>query len=111
MIRALLYLLGGTAVSFLFHYFVSGTGNVTIDLFYAFAFGLGWGMAYFVDHPEWALSKKMGISLIGIAILVIIGFLAFDFETAIPSIIRFSTVFVAYYLLASFRDSKSLRHK
>lgn len=109
MFRAILYLLGGTAVSFLFHHFVSGTGDTTIDLFYAFAFGLGWGMAYLVDHPDWALPKKMGISFIGIAVLVFLGLLLFDFVTAIPSIIRFSTVFVAYYLLASFRESKSLR--
>ncbi|QIG90488.1 hypothetical protein G6R40_12860 [Chryseobacterium sp. POL2] len=109
MIRALIFLVLGTLVSFLFQYFLSGTGNAKIDLYYAFAFGLGWGMAYFVDRPDWALPKKMGFSLIGVIMLVIIGFAFFNFEIAIPSIIRFSTVFVAYYLIASFRDSKSLR--
>ena len=29
---------------------------------------------------------------------------------AVPSIIKFSTVFVAYYMIASFRESKSLRY-
>ncbi len=104
-----MYLLGGTAVSFLANYYFMGTGEVSFDLYYAFAFGLGWGLAYFVDRPEWPLAKKMSISLIGIAVLLIIGFLLFDFVTAIPSVIRFSTVFVAYYLFASFRESKSLR--
>ena len=81
-----------------------------IDLYNGFAFGLGWGMAYFVDHPEWKLSKKMGISFLGIFVIVILGLFLFNFEIAVPSIIKFSTVFVAYYLIASFRDSKSLRN-
>ena len=99
----------GTAVSFLLNYFFIGSKGWMLDLYYAFAFGFAWGLAYFVDRPEWALSKKMGISFIGIAVLVGIGFLFFNFEWAVPSIVRFSTVFVAYYLIASFRASKSLR--
>lgn len=99
----------GTLASFLINYFFAGNGNWKIDLYYAFAFGLGWGMAYFVDRIDWQLPKKMGFSFIGIAILVLLGFAFFNFEIAIPSIIRFSTVFVAYYLIASFKESKSLR--
>ncbi|WP_300668790.1 hypothetical protein [Soonwooa sp.] len=109
MKRAVIYLVAGTLISFLFHQFLSGTGSARIDFYYALAFGLGWGMAYYVDRPDWALPKKMGFSLIGVALLVVIGFAFFNFEIAIPSIIRFSTVFVAYYLIASFRESKSLR--
>lgn len=109
MKRAVLYLLLGTLLSFLFNYFFSGYGAWQIDLYYAFAFGLGWGMAYFVDRTDWELPKKMGFSFIGILILVGLGFAFFNFEIAIPSIIRFSTVFVAYYLIASFKESKSLR--
>lgn len=110
MKKAILYLLLGTAVSFLFHYFLSGFGKVSLDLYYAFAFGLGWGMAYFLDRPDFALPKKLGLSFIGIILLVVLGILFFNLEIAIPSIIRFSTVFVAYYLLASFRQTKSLRN-
>lgn len=109
MQRAVIYLLLGTAISFLLNHYLLGSQGWQIDLFNAFAFGLGWGLAYFVDHPEWPLAKKMGISFIGIALLVIIGLVLFNFETAVRSIIKFSTVFVAYYLIASFRDSKSLR--
>lgn len=109
MKRALIYLVVGTLLSFLFQFFLSGTGLPKVDLYYAFAFGLGWGMAYYVDRPDWELPKKMGFSLIGVVLLVAIGFAFFNFEIAIPSIIRFSTVFVAYYLIASFRESKSLR--
>ena len=109
MKKALMYLLGGTAVSFLANYYFMGTGEVSFDLYYAFAFGLGWGLAYFVDRPEWELPKKMGLSFLGILLLLVIGFVFFSFEIAIPSIIKFSTVFVAYYLIASFRESKSLR--
>lgn len=109
MKRALIYLVVGTLLSFLFQFFLSGTGLPKVDLYYAFAFGLGWGMAYYVDRPDWELPKKMGFSLIGVMLLVAIGFAFFNFEIAIPSIIRFSTVFVAYYLIASFRESKSLR--
>lgn len=73
MKKAILYLLLGTAVSFLFHYFLSGFGKVSLDLYYAFAFGLGWGMAYFLDRPDFALPKKLGLSFIGIILLVVLG--------------------------------------
>lgn len=96
-------------VSFLLNHYVLGSQGYVIDWYNGFAFGLGWAMAYFVDRPKWALSKKLGISFIGIAILVFLGFLFFNFEIVVPSIIKFSTVFVAYYLFASFRSSKSLR--
>lgn len=109
MRRSVIYLILGTLISFLLNYFVSGSGIWKIDLYYAFAFGLGWGMAYFVDRIDWPLPKKMGFSFIGVVILVVLGFVFFNFEIAIPSIIRFSTVFVAYYLIASFKESKSLR--
>jgi len=109
MKRSILYLLAGTAASFLLNYFLLGSIGWKADLYHAFAFGLGWGLAYFVDHPEWPLPKKMGISFVGIILLLLIGFIFFNFEIAIPSIIKFSTVFVAYYLIASFRANKSLR--
>ena len=109
MKKAILYLVIGTAVSFLLNFFFAGFGSVPVDLYYAFAFGLGWGMAYFLDTPDYAMPKKLGISMIGIILLLIIGFIFFTFEIAVPSVIRFSTVFVAYYLIASFRSSKSLR--
>lgn len=109
MQRTILYLLGGTLISFLLNYYVLGSQGFAIDLYNGFAFGLGWAMAYFVDRPEWVLPKKLGISFIGVGILVILGFIFFNFEIAVPSIIKFSTVFVAYYLFASFRSSKSLR--
>lgn len=106
----MLYFFAGTVISFLINYFTH-PGKLTIaELYKACAFGLGWGLAYFVDHPEWPLQKKLGISFIGILILVAIGFIFFNFETAIPSVIKFSTVFVAYYMIASFRESKSLRN-
>lgn len=109
MQRALVYTLFGTLISYLFtHYLAQGPSGYH-DLYNGFAFGLGWGVAYLVDRPEWALAKKLGLSFIGIVILVAIGLWFFDFETAIPSIIKFSTVFVAYYLIASLRSSKSLR--
>lgn len=110
MLKAILYLIAGTLISFLLnHYFIGGQ-SLAIDWYHAFAFGLGWGLAYFVDQPEWSLPKKMGISFIGIIFLLIIGFVFFNFEVAIPSIVKFSTVFVAYYLIASFKESKSLRY-
>lgn len=109
MKKALLYFLIGTLVSFLFKYYLGNESNIGVALYSASAFGIGWGLAYYVDHPEWPLAKKMGISLIGIVVLVVVGLIFFNFETAVPSIIKFSTVFVAYYMIASFRESKSLR--
>lgn len=109
MQRSINYLLIGSLLSFLINHYLFVSQGWKLDLYYGFAFGLGWGLAYFVDHPEWDLAKKMGISLIGVAILILLGILFFDFQTAIPSVIKFSTVFVAYYLVASFKERKSLR--
>ncbi len=109
MKKAILFLLGGTVVSFLAQYFFLRSSGWELDLYYGFAFGLGWALAYFVDRPEWSLVKKMGLSFVGVILLVVVGSLIFSLEFAIPSIIKFSTVFVAYYLIASFRPSKSLR--
>ncbi len=109
MKKSLLYFALGTLLSFLFKYFFEDQQDVWVQLYSASAFGIGWGLAYFVDHPEWPLPKKMGISLIGIVFLVALGLIFFNFEIAVPSIIKFSTVFVAYYMIASFRESKSLR--
>ena len=110
MKRALLYLLIGTAASFMANYYFLESQDWIVDLYSAFAFGLGWGLAYYVDHPEWPLGKKLGISFIGLAVLLVTGFAFFNFVIAVPSVIKFSTVFVAYYLLASFKESKSLRY-
>lgn len=109
MQKSIFFLLIGTIVSFLINHFILESQEWATDLYNGFAFGLGWGLAYFVDRPKWKLPKKLGISFIGILVLVILGFIFFSFEIAVPSIIKFSTVFVAYYLFASFRSSKSLR--
>lgn len=109
MQRALLYLLAGTTISFLLNYFLLGSQGWELDLYYGFAFGSAWGMAYFLDDPKFSLPKKLGISFLGMALLIIVGLLFFNFEEAVPSVIKFSMVFVAYYLIASFKPSKSLR--
>lgn len=109
MNKAALYFLFGTLISFGFNYWVSPQDGWQKNLYHGSAFGFGWAMAYLVDRPHWPLAKKLGISFVGIAVMLAAGLLFFDFQTAVPSIIRFSTVFVAYYLAASFRESKSLR--
>ena len=109
MPKPLIFFAAGTVISFLFNHFLLGTLGWAADLFHAAAFGLGWALAYYVDRPDWPLSRKMGISFIGAAILLIAGLLIFNLDIAVPAIIKFSTVFVAYYLAASFRNTKSLR--
>ena len=109
MNRAFLYLLAGTIISFLLNYFLLGSQGWELDLYYGFAFGSAWGMAYFLDDTKFSLPQKLGISFLGMGLLVVIGLLIFDFEKAVPSVIKFSMVFVAYYLIASFKSSKSLR--
>ena len=110
MQRALLYFLAGTVISFLLNYFLLGSQGWQLDLYYGAAFGAAWGMAYFLDDARFSLPHKLGISFLGIAVLVAIGLVLFNLEKAVPSIIKFSMVFVAYYLIASFRSSKSLRN-
>ncbi|MGA9213532.1 hypothetical protein [Kaistella sp.] len=109
MKRTLLYLIAGTVISFLLNYFLFGSQGWKLDLFYGFSFGLAWGIAYFLDDVKFSLAQKFSISFLAMGILAIIGTLIFNFELAVPSVIKFSMVFVAYYLIASFRSSKSLR--
>ena len=109
MKRAIIYLLAGTLISFVLNYFLLGSEGWALDLYYGFAFGAAWGMAYFLDNEKFTLPQKLGISFIGMAVLVVIGIFLFDLEKAVPSVIKFSMVFVAYYIFASFKSSKSLR--
>ncbi|MBB4807666.1 hypothetical protein HNP38_002972 [Chryseobacterium defluvii] len=110
MQRALLYFALGTVISFLINHFFLSSQNLGLDLFYAVAFGFAWGVAYYVDTPGFTLPQKLGLSFLAMGVLVLIGTLLFNLEQAIPSVLKFSTVFVAYYLIASFRASKSLRN-
>ncbi len=109
MKKALLYFALGTVISFLINYLFYSSENLRLDIYYAVAFGFAWGMAYYLDTPNFTLPQKLGLSFAAMAILVLIGTLLFNLELAIPSILKFSTVFVAYYLIASFRASKTLR--
>ena len=110
MKRALIYFIVGTGIIFLINYLFMETKDLGLELYYAIAFGLAWGLAYFLDDVKFSLFQKMGLSFGAMALLVAVGALIFNLELAIPSIIKFSTVFVAYYLFASFKGSKSLRN-
>jgi hypothetical protein len=57
-------------------------------------------------YPGFYIASKLGLSFVAMGILVLVGTLIFNLELAIPSILKFSTVFVAYYLIASFRANK-----
>ncbi|MEY8761133.1 hypothetical protein [Chryseobacterium tongliaoense] len=110
MQKALIYFALGTVISFLINYFFLSTQNIGLELYYAAAFGFAWGLAYYLDTPNFTLPQKLGLSFAAMGILVLLGTLIFSLELAVPSILKFSTVFVAYYLIASFRGSKSLRN-
>ena len=109
MKKALLYFVAGTVSSFLLNYFLLGSQGWELDLYYGLSFGLAWGIAYFLDDEKFSLLQKFGISFSGMGILVVLGILLFNLELAVPSIMKFSMVFVAYYVIASFRKEKSLR--
>lgn len=109
MKKALLYFALGTVLSFLINYFFYSSENIGLDIYYAIAFGFAWGVAYYLDTPNFTLPQKLGLSFVAMGILVLAGTLIFNIELAIPSVLKFSTVFVAYYLIASFRASKTLR--
>lgn len=109
MKRALIYTLAGTLISFLINHFLLESGGLWLELFYGFAFGLAWGLAFYLDNPSFTLPKKLGLSFGTMVLLVAIGTLLFDLEKALPSVFKFSIVFVGYYLLASFKNTKSLR--
>ena len=109
MKKALLYFMLGTGLSFLINYFFTSSENIALDIFYAIAFGLAWGLSYYLDTPKFTLIQKLLSSFAAMGLLVLAGTAIFNLELAIPAILKFSTVFVAYYLIASFRGSKSLR--
>ncbi|MFY7846411.1 hypothetical protein [Chryseobacterium gambrini] len=110
MKKAILYFALGTVLSFLINYFFYSSENIGLDIYYAFAFGFAWGIAYYLDTPDFTLPQKLGLSFVAMGILVLAGTLIFNLEQAIPSVLKFSTVFVAYYLIASFRANKTLRN-
>ncbi|WBX99203.1 hypothetical protein [Chryseobacterium gambrini] len=110
MKKAMLYFMLGTVLSFLINYFFYSSENIGLDIYYAFAFGFAWGIAYYLDTPDFTLPQKLGLSFVAMGILVLAGTLIFNLELAIPSVLKFSTVFVAYYLIASFRANKTLRN-
>ncbi len=109
MKRAIIYVLSGTILSFLIIFFLLESQGWQLDLFYGFAFGFSWGTAYFLDDLKYTLAQKFLYSFGAMAALLLLGSLLFTIDQAVPALIRFSIVFVAYYLLASFRASKSLR--
>lgn len=109
MQRVILYFLAGTVISFLINYFMLGSEGWELDLYYGIAFGAAWGTAYYLDDVKFTLPQKLGISFLMMTCLLIAGIFIFNAELAVPAIIRFSMVFVAYYVLASFRREKSLR--
>lgn len=109
MQRAFLYLFAGTVISFLLNHFLLGSDGWELDLYYGFAFGFAWGTAYFLDDAKFSLPQKLGFSFLSMAFLIVLGVILFNLELAVPSIIKFSMVFVAYYVIASFHPSKSLR--
>lgn len=105
-----MYFALGTVLSFLINYFFYSSKNIGLDLYYAIAFGFAWGIAYYLDTPNFTLPQKLGLSFVAMGVLVLTGTLIFTLELAIPSVLKFSTVFVAYYLIASFRANKTLRN-
>ncbi len=109
MNKAFLYFALGTIISFLINYFFIDATHVALGIYYSLAFGFAWGLAYYLDSSEFSLIKKLSFSFLAMIILVIIGAFTFNLNLAIPSILKFSTVFVAYYLIASFKANKSLR--
>ncbi len=110
MKKALIYTLSGTLLSFIFNYFFTESAEIWLELFYAFSFGAAWGVAYFLDSATFSLPQKLLISFGIMILLVMFGSIFFGLEKSIPAIFKFSMVFVGYYLLASFKGSKSLRN-
>lgn len=109
MQRALIYFVLGTVASFVINYFFGDNKDMGLAIFYAIAFGSAWGLSYYLDNPSFSLVQKLGISFAAMAILVGVGTIIYNLDLAVPAILKFSTVFVAYYLIASMRSSKSLR--
>lgn len=109
MKRTATYFVLGTGISFFLNYYLLGSQGWELDLYYGVSFGLAWSVAYFLDDERFKLAHKFLLSFTAMILLMVLGSIIFNLEKAIPSVIKFSTVFVAYYLIASFRTSKSLR--
>lgn len=110
MKRAMLYLTMGILIGYLLSRYIWTSQGVWADLFYGLAIGVGWAVAFLMDDPNKSLAQKLLFSFLGMLLVVLVGLVFFPFEIAVLSAIRFSTVFVGYYLLASLKGSKSLRN-
>lgn len=107
--RAALYFIIVTAVSLILNYFISEGTSLYITVYHSAAFGLAWASAYLLDNENLALGKKLGYSLLIMAVIFAFGAVLFTAEEAAAAIMKFSIVFVLYYLIASLRRTKSLR--
>ena len=109
MKRAIIFFASGTLLSFVLYYLFVDSQNLALNIYYSLAYGSSWGLAYYLDTPNFSLVKKLGFSFLAMVILVVFGYFVFTLKLAIPSVVKFSIIFVAYYLMASFRGTKSMR--
>lgn len=109
MQRGIIYFIAGTVVSFLLNFYLLESEGWQLDLYYAVAFGAACGTSYILDTEKLRLPQKLGLSFLVMALLLGAGAWFFGLEKAVPAVIKFSVVFVAYYLIASLRTTKSLR--
>lgn len=106
---AIIFFISGTLLSFLLYYLFVDSINIALNFYYSLAYGSAWGLAYYLDNPKFSLTIKLGFSVLVMFVLVLAGSFLFDLKLAIPSLIKFSIIFVVYYLMASFRETKSMR--
>ncbi|EKB60983.1 hypothetical protein [Bergeyella zoohelcum] len=104
-----LFFIIGFGLGFVVNRWIIGYGHIAIELFFSAVLGLAYALAYFVDRPEWKLSKKLLISLVGIIAVQVVGTLFFDSENTLLALIKFCVVFMSYNVVASLSQRKSLR--
>lgn len=104
-----LFFIMGFGLGFVVNRWALGHENLAAELFFSAVIGLGYALAHYVDRPEWKLSKKLFISLVGIIAVQGVGALFFDSEKTLLGLIQFCVVFMSYNVVASFSAKKSLR--
>ena len=108
MLRYVLLFAGALLLDGIIEYLTVGSLG-PVEGFKALSFASAALLSYYLDQPKMTLPVKLGLSVGAMVLIFLIGSWWLGMDVAVQGVMKFAMLFVAYYLLASFRSSKSLR--
>lgn len=98
-----------TIIFFLVGLIIHPDNSWSLSLYFAVALGWALGIAGYLDTPHISLSTKLLRSMLALFALMGVGYIFWGSDTMMIGMMRYSMAFMLYYLVASFRSSKSLK--